>query len=67
MEKRLGWASSNDAISKLQRGRKFLDATGDLDHWKGIIYFIVSRPDDPSHHALHSCFDLINYIHVSTD
>lgn len=64
MEKRLGWASSNDAISKLRR--KFLDAN-DLDHWKGIIYFIVSRPDDPSHHALHSCFDLINYIHVSTD
>lgn len=28
--KRLGWASSNDAISKSQRGRKFLDATGEV-------------------------------------
>lgn len=37
-----------ERYSKLQRGRKFLDATGDLDRWKRITRIVVSRPDDPS-------------------
>lgn len=43
-----GKAIGFERYSKLQRGKKFLDATGDLDRWKRITRIVVSRPDDPS-------------------